>query len=308
MPSLLRSACVFLGCSFAAGTFAWGSEPLRREIEFGGTERSYLVHVPRADARQPRPLVVVLHGGAGTAQQMPAFTHFGPISEREGFVVLYPQGVGRRWNDGRVFRGHTESDADDVGFIKAAVDDVAGSVTEIDRGHVFAVGISNGGFMSLRLACEAADLFAAVAAVTATMPAELGERCRSARPVSVLVVNGTADPLVPYEGGFVRGPLRLTRGAIWSTKRTLDFWADRNGCSSPKTALLPDLDRTDQSRVVRTDYRCTGAHLALLRIEGGGHTWPGSSQFLPANWIGTVNRDIDASEAIWSFFRTAPPR
>lgn len=279
-----------------------------RGLEQGGARRTYLLFVPETPAAPAAgwPLVVALHGGGGTATQMMSFSRFNAIAAREGFAVAYPQGTNRRWNDGRVFRGRGETDADDVAFVRAVVADIAAKGTPLDRRHIFGTGISNGGFMSFRLACDAADLFAAVAPVTATMPADLGPRCAPSAPVGVLVINGTADPLVPYAGGHVRAMFSL-RGEIWPTDRTIAFWAKRNACEgAPIVRALPDRDSGDGSRVIELDYaRCAGPRVRLLRIEGGGHTWPGGTQYLPAAWIGTVNRDIDASEEIWRFFKAA---
>lgn len=289
---------------------AAGAETQTRTIEIGGTARSYILFLPERPRAPGRiPLVVALHGGGGTAAQMMRFSRFNPIAAREAFAVAYPQGTGRRWNDGRVFRGRGETDADDVGFIRAVVADIAEKGTALDRRRIYAAGISNGGFMSFRLACEAADLFAAVAPVTATMPGDLGARCRPGAPVSVLVINGTADPLVPYDGGHVRTLFGL-RGAIWSTGRTLRFWAEHNRCAAPPDIrALADRDISDGSHVIDIAYaRCADGRVRLLRIEGGGHTWPGGAQYLPVSWIGPTNRDLDASETIWAFFKSAPAR
>lgn len=292
----------------AAGAASAHGEVLARTLEQGAARRSYLLYVPERPAAPAagRPLLVALHGGGGTAEQMMAFSRFNRIAAREGFAVAYPQGVDRRWNDGRVFRGRGETDADDVAFVRAMVADIAARGTPLDRRRIFAAGISNGGFMSFRLACEAADLFAAVAPVTATMPADLGPRCAPSAPVAVLVINGTADPLVPYAGGHVRAMFGL-RGEIWSTDRTIAFWARHNGCAAPPVVrALADRDTGDGSHVIETDHgRCAAARVRLLRVEGGGHTWPGGAQYLPAAWIGTTNRDIDASETIWRFFASA---
>ena len=301
--------------AIALGTFvvshAASAEVRTRNIQLGDATRTYLLFLPASPRALASglPLVVMLHGGGGAAEQMVRFTRFNEIAAREYFAVAYPQGLARRWNDGRVFRGRGETDADDVGFIRALVADIGEKVTPLDRRRLYAAGISNGGFMSFRLACEAADLFAAVAPVTATMPADLGPRCKPAAPVSVLVINGTADPLVPYAGGHVRtafGP----RGEIWSTDRTVAFWARHNRCpAQPAVRALPDRDTGDGSHIVEADYRgCAGAPVKLLRVEGGGHTWPGGVQYLPVNWIGPTNRDLDASEAIWNFFKSAPIR
>ncbi len=292
----------------AAGAAPAAGEVQTRALEQGPARRTYILFMPDAP-RAPaggRPLVVALHGGGGTAEQMMAFSRFNEIAAREGFAVAYPQGTGLRWNDGRVFRGRGETDADDVGFIRAVVADIAAKGTPLDRRRIFAAGISNGGFMSFRLACEATDLFAAVAPVSATMPADLGARCEPTAPVAVLVINGTADPIVPYAGGEVRTLFGL-RGEIWSTDRTMAFWAKRNGCvDPPDVRALADRDTEDGSRVIDISYaRCARASVRLLRIEGGGHTWPGGAQYLPVRWIGPTNRDIDASAVIWRFFKAS---
>ena len=278
-----------------------------RTIIVGNLERDYLLYAPnlRPTSGPAMPLVVALHGGATVADMMRLYSRFNDIAARESFAVAYPYGIGRWWNDGRHADGRGESAADDVAFMRALVADVEMQIGRIDRRRVFATGISNGGFMSFRLACEAADLFAAIAPVAATMPAELGARCKAQRPVPVLLIHGTADALVPYVGGHARTGNTL-RGAIWSADRTMAFWAGRNGCPGmPAMRVLPDRDPADGSRVIESEFRgCTGAPATLLRIEGGGHTWPGGLQILPTTMLGATNYDIDASETIWRFFKS----
>lgn len=301
-----------LVCAIAAGTFLAAqpasAEMQRRTVAVDETTRNYLVFYPdRPAPAGGLPLVVVLHGGATVADMILHYSRFNDVAARENFAVAYPYGVNRWWNDGRLIGGRGETDADDVGFIRALVADVNANVRPLDRGRVFATGISNGGFMSLRLACEAADLFAAVAAVSASMPVELGARCRPAKTVAVLTINGTGDSLVPFVGGYARTAQAL-RGAIWSTDRTVAFWSRHNRCQDPPVVrVLPDRDPTDGSYVIESEFRgCAGAPVKLLRVEGGGHTWPGAVQAIPSNMIGTTNRDIDATETIWGFFRSAP--
>lgn len=280
-----------------------------RNVLVGDTTRSYLLHVPDRRERDGRalPLVVALHGGGSSAYLMQLYSGLNAIAEREQFAVAYPSGTRGWWNDGRMIDGRPETDADDIAFLRAVVADAIRTEL-IDKTRVFAAGISNGGFMSLRLACEATDLFAGIAAVAATMPEDLGARCRPAKPLAVLVINGTADGMVPYVGGYARTAYSL-RGAIWSTERTAAFWARHNRCTDqPAVRVLPDLDPSDGSHVIEADFRgCAGAPVKLLRIEGGGHTWPGGVQIIPF-MFGTTNRDIDAGETIWSFFKSAPAR
>jgi polyhydroxybutyrate depolymerase len=281
-----------------------------RTIDIGGALRSYMLFLPDTTTVVDRgtPLLVALHGGGTPAELMRLYSRFDDIAAREQFAVAYPYGVGRWWNDGRLAEGLRESDADDVAFVRALIADIDARI-KIDHRRIFATGISNGGFMSMRLACEASNVFAAIAIVAATMPEDLGARCRPSKPVSVLVINGTADALVPYVGGFARTANTL-RGAIWSTDRTVAFWANHNRCAErPALSVLPDIDPTDGSRVIEAEFRqCAGAPVRLLRVEGGGHTWPGGLQLLPTVMLGNTNRDLDASEAIWSFFKAAPAR
>src|SRR5581483_11689868 len=116
------------------------------------------------------------------------YTNFNALASRENFAVAYPRGTNLWWNDGRLINGRGETDSDDVGFVRALIADIDANVVRLDRRRLFATGISNGGFMSLRLACEASDLFTAIAAVGATMPAEMGARCRPAKPVAAMLI------------------------------------------------------------------------------------------------------------------------
>jgi polyhydroxybutyrate depolymerase len=291
-----------------------GPQPASAELQFrtidvGGATRGYILYLPDTSTVADRgtPLLVALHGGGTPAELMRLYSGFDEIAEREQFAVAYPYGVRGWWNDGRLGDGRRESSADDVAFVRAMVADIDARV-KLDRRRVFATGISNGGFMSLRLACEAANIFSAIAIVAATMPDELGARCRPQRPVAVLVVNGTGDALVPYVGGFARTGNTL-RGAIWSTDRTVAFWAAHNRCpETPAVRVLPDHDPHDGSYIIATEFRRCSAPVSLLRIEGGGHTWPGGLQLLPTQVLGSTNRDIDASEAIWGFLKSVPER
>jgi polyhydroxybutyrate depolymerase len=160
--------------------------------------------------------------------------------------------------------------------------------------------------MAYRLACERPDRFVAVAAVAGNLPARLA--CRPARPVSVLVMNGTEDPLMPWNGGEVRfGPQRL--GEVLSAERTVAGWVAVNACDTvPVVDQLPDRAPFDGTHVSRIEYpRCrAGAEVQLYRVEGGGHTWPGGPQETPRRVVGRTSRDVDATDAIWSFFSKPP--
>lgn len=280
-----------------------------RTLSHGGRTRTYHVRTPTGWTAERRwPLVLALHGGGGKGSTFDAWTTAGALgreADRRGIVVVYPQGVERAWRDGRKdhLRGKTTG-IDDVGFISALIDVLVQS-TAVDPRRVYATGISNGGFMSYRLACDLPHKLAAVAPVTANLPLALQERT-PAQPISLMVVNGTADPLVPYGGGEVR-LLRFGRGRgrILSTDATLRWWAGRNGCPlTPSRTTLADADPADGTRVTRVTYSGGrgGSEVVLLKVTGGGHTWPGGTQYLPARLIGRTSRDIDATREILTFF------
>ena len=293
-----------------AGCASWEVPVQSRALVHNDTNRNYRLYVPEALRAKggPVPLVLVLQG-AGPGFDIMDITRITPVADREGFAVAFPSAVGDLWTDGalQVLGTNTGSD---VAFLRRVVADIEAKELRLDKKRIYAIGISNGGMMSLRLACEAADLFAGVGAVAANMPKALAADCRPSAPVSVIVINGTEDPIVPYRGGGVRFMRVMRFGEVLSTDETMSLWARLNGCGpAAPPVTLPDRDPGDDSRAVRIDYGgCRGARLRLVRVEGGGHTWPGGLQFMPGLLIGTVNRDIDAGQEAWTFFKAAPAR
>lgn len=280
---------------------------LSQHIRHDRIERSYLLHLPAGyDSTRQWPLVFMLHGGGGSAVAAAKLTGFSRMADTAGFIVVYPEAVNRHWNDGRrvrLFRAHRE-EVDDVGFFAALGDRLARDLA-VDTTRVFAAGISNGGMMCHRLGCELSGRIAAIAPVAASMPAPLVDNCRPERPVSVLAISGTADPLVPYDGGSV-GLIRK-RGRVVSVDRAIAAWVIANGCTvGPDTSLLPDNDPDDGTRVRRQTWTGgrDGSEVVLFTVEGGGHTWPGGAA--RPRQFGPTSRDIDAAELIWQFFQQHP--
>ena len=280
-----------------------------RSITHGGLERTYRLYVPSAFGKaKSMPLVIVLHGGGGTGERMEHLTlgGFNKLADRDGFVVAYPDGLGRAWNDGRKKtikrRAHLEK-VDDVGFVSGLIDHLSKDLN-IDSKRVYVTGISNGAMMSFRLACDLSGKIAAIAAVAGSLPGELAGTA-PARPVPVLILNNTKDPMMPYDGGDIRFG-KLVLGKVLSTPDTVKFWVRHNASHPrPVTTRMPDTDPRDGTRVRREVYAAgkAGAAVVLYVIEGGGHTWPGGRQYLPERFIGRTCRDIDASEIIWGFFK-----
>lgn len=281
-----------------------------RSMSFGGRERAFRIHVPSLrDWVTPVPLVFVLHGGGGTGEGMERLTlgGFNQLADRDGFVVVYPDGVERHWNDGRgnqQYRAQREN-VDDVGFFAALIGHLSQTLP-IDRRRVYATGISNGGLMSLRLSRELADRIAAIAPVAASMSEQITQMRDPARPIAVLLIAGTKDPLVPYGGGEIGFERGRKVGRVVSVPETIRYWVTFNQCPpGPVVAMEPDRDPQDVTRVRREAHGpCReGTEVILYAIEGGGHTWPGGQQYLPARIVGRTSKDIDANEVIWSFFK-----
>jgi len=283
------------------------------KIAVAGLQRTYLVHIPLShDKTKPVPLVIALHGGGGTAEHMKKLTlgGFNKLSDKDGFVVVYPDGMDKHWNDGRIkeetkYRAHKEN-IDDTGFISALIDYFTKEYN-INPKSVYVTGISNGAIMSYRLACELSDKIAAIAPVDGNMPQNFLPKCQPSKPISVLAINNVNDPLMPWNGGDITGPFGVKKfGKVLSVAQTVEYWVKHNGCTpSPTITEEPDRDPNDGTRVRWEEYSRgkDGTEVILCAIEGGGHTWPSGYQYLPASIIGKTSKDIDANEVIWNFFK-----
>ncbi len=278
------------------------------EFRHGGAARTCLVHVPLHKRSAAAPLVIVFHGGGGTVKGVIKLTkqRFNELSDTAGFYVAYPSGLGKSWND---FRDDSKAYAhehgiDDAGFIASLIDRLAAEYP-IDTGRVFAAGISNGGLMSYRLACSVPAV-RGIAVVAATHPAGQENKCIPSKPVSVMIINGTEDPIMPYDGGEIT-LLGTKRGRVISTDETVRYWVRVNKCrGGGEEKLLTDADPGDRTRVKRISYdNCdSGCRVVLYRVEGGGHTWPGGWHYMFSGFIGHTSGDFNACDAIWDFFST----
>jgi polyhydroxybutyrate depolymerase len=249
-------------------------------------------------------MVVVLHGGHGDAGKTADKTGFKPLADREGFLLLYPEAVEKHWNDGRKT---TASDVSDVAFIGALVDHVT-TIRHVDKKRVYVTGLSNGGMMTQRLACETPERYAAFASVIANMPLSMKSACKPGMPVAIMLINGTEDPLMPYNGGEIKKGRRVGMGGtVISVDETVSFWAENNHCKSDgNKTILPDKDPDDETRIEKTAFtECKdGSELVFYSVKGGGHAWPGSeSKPFMRRISGNVSNDMMASEVIWEFFQ-----
>ena len=262
-------------------------------LAFGGLQRTYVLHVP-AGLEQPRGLVINLHGAGMNGGQQAAVTGYDAVADQYGFVVAYPDGIDTTWADGRGASLPDRQGIDDVGFLASLIDRLSRDF-RIPPGRVFVTGMSAGAFMANRLVCERADLVTAIAPVAGTLGA--GLPCAPSRPVSVLAVHGTADPVVPFNGGTMMG--RGGASEIVSAPALAERWREINRCPGP---LVNDPAATGEIQEMSATGCAGGTEVVLVRINGGGHTWPAGRFALPADVVGPTSFAVDASGASAEFF------
>ena len=292
----------FVLCALALLTWipsAQAYQTARLAIEHEGVEREALVDYNPTIAGAP--VLIALHGGLA-----------GPMTVRrkarvtlanEGWVVVWPSALGD-WNDGRTnTEGQPYDSADDIGFLRKLVDELA-TRGFADPDRVFFAGPSIGGVMVLRLICDAPDLVAGAAVAIASFAS--GYECADGPPKPILYLHGTEDDLMPPEGGRIGGWNLLVkdRGWVRPVSETLETLSRRNGCDGFEESALPDTAKDDGSTVLLRSYQGCAAPLKHYVVEGGGHTWPGAEPSrLGSGIVGETNRDISATREIEAFFR-----
>lgn len=303
LAALLAASCLAVLASASAQEAGLAGEVLT--TEFGGVTREYYLYLP-PDLPEGAPLLVVLHGRGGTMQGMARLTGFDDLAAERGFAVVYPEGIENQWNYVEGIEGF-DVESDDIGFLPALVDELV-TAHGLDATRVYVAGFSNGGYMAERLACEARDTFAAFATVGAAGFADMPRVCGAGAPVSLLMMHGTADEVVPY-GGMVFDTPNGRVTLLASVQQTISYWAAYAGCGTDVTSRsVPPTGRSPGTQVHVFSVRgCPDGHeVELVVVQGGGHVWPGHPGDLPPEAAARVNRDIDASEYIWEFFARQP--
>lgn len=266
-----------------------------------GAERTFLVYIPtQLDASKAHPVVMLLHGGGGNAQGMQSITQISNLAERDKFIAVFPEAANPEWNDGR----QTTSDPiDDVAYINSLINILENDWTA-DENKIFVAGLSSGGMMTQRLACELTSSFAGFGVVAANMPSDLASRCNPSDSTPIVFFNGTDDSLMPYDGGDIASIPALRMGAggeMISVEDTLALWSDKNRCSGSDTEALPDT-AVDDTTVEKITYSgCTRGALEAFKVIGGGHYWPGGDG--EANSGGSITQDIEATTELVDFFK-----
>ena len=289
---------------FFAALPAHAFETGRLVLEHDGIEREAIVDFTPGTVNAP--VLIALHGGLA-----------GPVTVRrraqvtlanEGWVVVWPYAIDD-WNDGRQnARGEPFDTADDIGFLRALVADLARRGVA-DPEKVYFAGPSIGGVMVLNLICNAPDLVAGAAVAIASFPRDYD--CAEGPAKPILYFHGTEDDIMPPDGGRIGGwsPLVRERGRVEPVADTLTRLAARNGCDSVVEERLPERSDQDESSVIRRDYQGCDAPLIHFVIEGGGHTWPGSAKSrLGTSIVGATNQDISATREVEAFFKALAGR
>jgi polyhydroxybutyrate depolymerase len=259
-------------------------------FDFQGQSRTYQLYVPRRyDGAQPVPVVFEFHGYGSNAVQQVFYGDFRPLAERDGFLIVAPDGQGKDQHFNLTGEAGLQ---DDVAMVGALLDHIEATFC-VDARRVYATGMSDGGAMTSVLACRTANRFAAFAAVAVVV---YDPTCTTAHPVAIAAFSGTADPIVPFNGG----PVQCCGGTvIGAAPDAMARWAQHDGCSATFTE-----DRL-ASEVRRRSWSGCQAKAAVVFyiIDGGGHTWPGAVPFTP---LGLTTQQIKASETIWDFFTDHP--
>jgi polyhydroxybutyrate depolymerase len=259
-------------------------------MQHNGLTRSYRLYIPSAYTGDvPVPLLFNLHGYTSNAQQQELYGDFRGIADTANFILVHPDGTldgsgNRFWNSFGASGG-----VDDVGFISALINKIDDEYN-IDLSRVYSCGMSNGGFMSYRLACELGDRITAIASVTGTMPTNSLTSCNPFKPTPIMQIHGTADATVPYNGNTF----------MTAIETVVNWWVNFNQCSPiPIITEVPDINTSDNCTAEHFLYSngTNGSTVEFYKITPGEHTWPGA----PIN-IGVTNRDINASIEIWRFF------
>ena len=260
-------------------------------------ERSYILYLPsNYDGANSVPLVLNLHGYSSNAGQQLVYSKFYELADSENFILIHPEGTADNlgfqfWNSGCQF--WNINNIDDVGFLNNLIDTIIFQYN-IDTEKVYSMGMSNGGFMSYRLACELSDKIAAIASVTGSMCENQITSCSPNKPMPVMQIHGTADLTVSYEGGNF--------SEFASIDDVVSYWVGLNNCDfNPILNIVPDNNILDLCTVEHYFYDNgdNGSSVELYKIINGGHTWPGATIPLAGN---NTNQDFNASQVIWDFF------
>jgi polyhydroxybutyrate depolymerase len=271
------ACCGIVGVARAPASFGMDTAGV---LSFGGLDRTYQLHVP-AGVDHPAGLVINLHGAGETGGAQASLTNYNAVADQHGFAVVYPDGIDFSWADGRGASIPDRQGVDDVGFLVALAERLKHDYG-IEPGHVFATGLSAGAFMAMRLACQRADVVAAIAPVAGSLGSAVP--CAPSRPVSVFATNGASDPVVPYNGGGMVG--RGGTSDIVAPPAMAGRWRDLDHCPA---APVEDAVSAEVHRFTASGC-ADGTEVVFVRVNGGGHEWFGGASDVSAQFFATHAR------------------
>lgn len=265
-----------------------------KPFKFGEERRRYLIYLPKSyhqNKDKMFPLVFNFHGGGMTMTEHMFYTGMNSTADKYGFIIVYPQGIKQDWNVG--FDMSYRYGTNDTGFVRALFETLKRDY-RVDSTRVYATGLSRGGFFSQRLAAEMPALFAAVATISGPLPDSVIYFHQKKAPVGVMIVHGTADEIVQYNG---------KQGAYQAAPATYKYWKNLNGLemAKEKRALIDKL-RKDSTSVTIEEVWGNGVGVSLVSVREGGHTWPGTHPFNIGFALGFTTREINMNELLWAFF------
>ncbi len=279
-----------------------------KTINVDGRQREYIIHLPPSYSNTNKlPILFGLHGGGGNYEQTIKFYNLNGLADKNGFIVIYPNAIGKSWT----MRGFSsrakgnDTTIDDIHFISVLLDTIIQHYNG-DSTKVFTTGISRGGEFSLYLADKLSSRIIAIAPVCASVPKEFLKTYSFKHPTPVLLMNGTDDPLIPYNGGFGKYLKTDEPGEGFDMSSTDDLIkkiVSLDSCGSVVMVKnIADSDHDDGCTALKNEYQCTNSHVLFIKVINGGHTWPGGKQYLPKFIIGKVCRDFNAEDEIFNFF------
>jgi polyhydroxybutyrate depolymerase len=281
-----------------------------KTITVDGKTRTYIIHLPwNFQAINKAPILFALHGSGGKSEETQRLYQLDPLADKYGWIVIYPQAIYKNWNiPGISSYGDVDTNANDLHFISALIDS-ASTFYKGDTTRVYVTGLSRGGKFALYLAFKLNSRIRAVAPVCASIPKNMEAEYHFNKPMPVLLINGTADPLVNYNGGYGRLNVGQNIGPgfdMMPTEELVNKLRTLNKCDTTVLITkLPDNNAGDDCTAIKCFYESSSAPVEFIKVNGGGHTWPGSLQYLPKFIIGNVCRDFNASDEIFNFFLLA---
>ncbi|MEM7194368.1 MAG: PHB depolymerase family esterase [Pseudomonadota bacterium] len=297
---------VAFGSSLAFSSL--GAEMTSVSLFQNDVSRSFVYYAPEhADSGTPLPLVIALHGRGGNGTRMAKQTEFNRRAESMGFVVAYPDAVDGVWLYPRGIGGFPDT-PDDSAFVLSVIDQISEQVS-IDGNRIGITGLSNGGFMAQRIACDYPDRFRGVVSVGAPGFAGMSSVCEHGAAIPILFIHGTDDLVVPWHGRAFTHDDGSRELVTLSVSASVKLWSERNGCGS-EVSRVPrprkgDSPETLVIEFVSSDCR-DGGRVGLLQVVGGGHNWPGVEGIIPKSIAGRTNLDIHASDEVLRFLELLP--